>query len=75
MEATDTKDGFTESCPACGSPYDSRAHTLVECPECGELGSTACCMASRVNGGMASEECAICSGDVESGCEPREWRP
>lgn len=59
-----TADGFTESCPCCSSPYDTRVHTLAECPECGQQASTACCMASHVNGGAAAEQCAECAGDV-----------
>jgi predicted RNA-binding Zn-ribbon protein involved in translation (DUF1610 family) len=30
-------------CPKCGNEYDASRHRLSKCPECGAIGSTACC--------------------------------
>lgn len=41
---SDQKQTKTEKCPNCGHPYDPEKDTVIECLECGEEGSTACCL-------------------------------
>lgn len=33
-----------ENCPKCGCEYDPEEDDVMECVECGEEGSTLCCM-------------------------------
>jgi transcription elongation factor Elf1 len=45
----------TETCPYCGVPYDPDLDQILECPECGKEGSTACCLSGGV--GCPCVEC------------------
>ena len=45
------------NCPMCGQPFDAAVDTLMQCPECGRNGSTACCMM----GGRGCQ-CVDCEG-------------
>lgn len=48
----------TMTCPKCGLEFDPFVEDLVECPRCGQEGSTACC-----NPGGADTLCIDCNSE------------
>lgn len=38
-----------DKCPKCGEEFDTQKDEIIDCPCCGEKGSTACCNISGRN--------------------------